>query len=48
MTGKYYRYLAAVESSEESYDTEVAKKLWDVSADLVGYKQKDVSPDNNN
>ena len=37
MTGKYFRYLAESESSKESHDNDIAKKLWDVSADLVGY-----------
>lgn len=37
VTGKYYRFLKQTESSEESNDPEVAKKFWDVSAELVGY-----------
>ena len=37
VTGKYYRFMKQTESSEESNDLEVAKKFWDVSAELVGY-----------
>ncbi|XP_072017696.1 retinol dehydrogenase 12-like [Amphiura filiformis] len=37
-TGKYFRFLKETESSEESRNEEVAKRFWDVSADLVGYE----------
>lgn len=36
VTGKYFIKQAEVESSPESYDLEVAKRLWDVSAKLTG------------
>jgi NAD(P)-dependent dehydrogenase (short-subunit alcohol dehydrogenase family) len=36
ITGKYFIKQAAVASSPESYDLEVAKRLWDVSANLTG------------
>lgn len=36
VTGKYFIKQAEVESSPESYDVEVAKRLWDVSAKMTG------------
>ncbi|PIK59178.1 putative short-chain dehydrogenase TIC 32, chloroplastic [Apostichopus japonicus] len=38
VTGKYFNDYQETEPSEESRDTEKAKKLWDVSADLVKYQ----------
>jgi hypothetical protein len=36
VTGKYFEKKAAVESSPESYDVAIAKRLWEVSAELTG------------
>ncbi len=36
VTGKYFINCAPVESSFESYDQSVAKKLWEVSQKLTG------------
>lgn len=36
VTGKYFIKKSAVESSEESYDVKLAKRLWEVSAKLTG------------
>jgi retinol dehydrogenase-14 len=36
VTGKYFIKKNAVESSEESYDGNLAKRLWEVSAKLTG------------
>jgi len=36
VTGKYFINKEAVRSSEESYDTETAEKLWQVSEELSG------------
>jgi NAD(P)-dependent dehydrogenase (short-subunit alcohol dehydrogenase family) len=36
VTGKYFIKREAVPSSPESYDEEIAKKLWEVSAELTG------------
>ena len=35
VTGKYYDKCKPIVSSKESYDAEVARKLWDTSAELV-------------
>lgn len=35
ITGKYFENKKAIPSSKESYDIEVAKKLWKLSAELV-------------
>jgi NAD(P)-dependent dehydrogenase (short-subunit alcohol dehydrogenase family) len=39
MSGKYFANREAVESSPLSYDEEVARRLWQVSADLTGLQQ---------
>ncbi|KAL4459034.1 hypothetical protein ABPG75_013899 [Micractinium tetrahymenae] len=36
LSGKYYDKCRPVSSSKESYDLDVAKRFWDVSAELVG------------
>lgn len=36
VTGKYFVKQAPVESSPESYDVAIARRLWDVSAELTG------------
>ncbi len=36
VTGKYFEKKAAVESSPESYDVAIARRLWEVSAELTG------------
>ena len=36
VTGKYFEKKAAVESSPESNDVAIAKRLWKVSAELTG------------
>lgn len=36
VTGKYFANQSEKASSRESYDQEVAKRLWDVSSELVG------------
>ncbi len=36
VTGKYFIKKAAVESSQESYDITIARRLWEVSAELTG------------
>ncbi len=36
VTGKYFEKQTAVPSSEESYDTVAAKRLWRVSAEMTG------------
>jgi retinol dehydrogenase-14 len=36
VTGKYFEKKALVESSPESYDLAIAKRLWEVSAELTG------------
>jgi NAD(P)-dependent dehydrogenase (short-subunit alcohol dehydrogenase family) len=36
VTGKYFIRKAAVESSPESYDEAVARRLWEVSSELAG------------
>ena len=38
VTGKYFENQKAVESSEASYDEAVARRLWQVSAELTGLK----------
>ena len=35
VTGKYYDKKKAVQTSDESYDTDVARRLWQVSEELV-------------
>jgi hypothetical protein len=35
-TGKYFVKKAAVPSSPESYDEDIAERLWRVSAQLAG------------
>jgi hypothetical protein len=35
VTGKYFEKKAPVESSPESYDEDIAKRLWEVSARLT-------------
>lgn len=35
VSGKYFDKCRPVTSSKESYDAEVARRLWDVSAELV-------------
>jgi NAD(P)-dependent dehydrogenase (short-subunit alcohol dehydrogenase family) len=39
--GKYYKRLKQVDSSPESYNTEAAARLWEVSAQLTGTFQVD-------
>jgi NAD(P)-dependent dehydrogenase (short-subunit alcohol dehydrogenase family) len=36
VTGKYFKNKEQVPSSDESYDEAIAKRLWDVSAELTG------------
>jgi len=36
VTGKYYEKMKQTASSPESYDLEIAKRLWQVSAELTG------------
>lgn len=36
LSGKYYDKCRPVSSSKESYDLDVARRFWDVSAELVG------------
>ena len=36
VSGKYYDKCRPVTSSGESYNADVARRLWDVSAELVG------------
>jgi hypothetical protein len=36
VTGKYFIKKKAVKSSPESYDTAIARRLWEVSARLTG------------
>jgi hypothetical protein len=36
LTGKYFIKQRAMASSPESYDVAIARRLWDVSAHLVG------------
>lgn len=38
-TGKYFAKLSEMRSSRESYDLEVAKRLWDVSSELTRFGQ---------
>ena len=43
VTGKYFQFLVESESSKDSRDQEVAKKLWDISAEMVNFETaKDV------
>lgn len=39
VTGKYFKDNKEKESSKLSYDQEIAKKLWEVSADMVKYEE---------
>lgn len=41
VTGKYFIKKAAVASSPESYDEEIARRLWDTSAKLTGLVEKE-------
>ena len=36
ITGQYYAYQHPIRSSEASYDVEIARRLWEVSTNLVG------------
>jgi NAD(P)-dependent dehydrogenase (short-subunit alcohol dehydrogenase family) len=38
VTGKYFIRKKAAESSQESYDVEIARRLWNVSAELTGWR----------
>ncbi len=40
LSSKYFADCKAQTSSQESYDTEVARRLWDVSAELTGVEAK--------
>jgi NAD(P)-dependent dehydrogenase (short-subunit alcohol dehydrogenase family) len=37
VSGKYFRYCAPAESSEESYDSKTQRRLWEVSEELTGF-----------
>ncbi len=36
VTGRYFRYRKAIGTSERSYDRDLQRRLWEVSADLTG------------
>ena len=38
MTGKYLSDCKVITASEEAYDPDVRKKLWEVSEELTGLK----------
>lgn len=40
VTGKYFRYGKEAESSEDSYNLEKAKKVWNVACDVAGLEDK--------
>ena len=40
LSSKYFVDCKAQTSSQESYDTDVARRLWDVSAELTGVQAK--------
>lgn len=40
ITGRYFIKEAEAKSSRESYDLEVAQRLWNVSAELTGFNQR--------
>jgi retinol dehydrogenase 14 len=44
VTGQYFIDRRAVRSSEESYNAEVARKLWEVSARMTGLSQAHAEP----
>jgi retinol dehydrogenase 14 len=46
ITGKYFAFSKAKKSSALSYDEELAKKLWDVSAELTGISTNNESVTN--
>jgi hypothetical protein len=43
MSGKYFADRREIRSSNVSYDEEIAKRLWDVSARLVGQMDRVVA-----
>lgn len=44
ITGEYFIRKESVRSSEESYDTEAAQRLWEISADLCGLSAQEINP----
>lgn len=41
--GQYFEKIKPVKSSKESYDTDIAKKLWNLSLNLTGLPQQEVN-----
>jgi NAD(P)-dependent dehydrogenase (short-subunit alcohol dehydrogenase family) len=44
VTGKYFNDREVTESSEESYDRTLRKKLWEASEELTGLKTASAEP----